>query len=141
MRLSEPDALGRLAESSHGVLSTVNPERGVDAVPVVFAVDDGFVGIPVDLVKPKGSTRLQRERNLEHDPRAALLVENWDSEDWSRLWWVRASVEFDPEPGASRSAALARGLARRYEQYGDQPFARLIVLRIVGVTGWSGHAG
>ena len=28
----------RLTESTHGVLATLHPERGVDAVPVVFAV-------------------------------------------------------------------------------------------------------
>ena len=71
MRLDHDSALRLLAESDHGVLSTVHPDRGVDAVPAVYVIDDGYVGVPVDRVKPKASTRLQRERNLEADPRAS----------------------------------------------------------------------
>ncbi len=74
MRLADSDARARLAAHDHGILCTVHAERGVDAVPVVYVVDDdGYVGVPVDLVKPKASLRLQRERNLEADPRATLL--------------------------------------------------------------------
>jgi PPOX class probable F420-dependent enzyme len=138
MKLNEAESLARLTGHDHGVLCTVHPERGIDAVPVVYAVDpDGYVGIPVDLVKPKASLRLQRERNLESDPRATLLVEHWDPADWSRLWWVRAELRWEPEP-AGRDAELAALLAARYVQYRDHPFARVLVLRIVGLSGWSG---
>lgn len=136
MRLSDDDALARLARHDHAVLCTVHAERGVDAVPVAFAVDGaGYVGIPVDRVKPKASMRLQRERNLEADPRATLLAEHWDRDDWSRLWWVRAELLYEPD--AVRAPALAESLAARYDQYADQPFERVLVLRIVAVTGWS----
>jgi hypothetical protein len=102
MRLTEHDARARLAAHHHGILCTVHLRRGVDAVPVAYEVDDdGYVGVPVDRVKPKASTRLQRERNLEADPRATLLVEHWDRDDWSRLWWVRAELRWqgDGHPG------------------------------------------
>lgn len=138
MRLSREEARARLAEHDHGILCTVHPVRGADPVPVVYVVDeDAFVGVPVDLVKPKTSTRLQRERNLEADPRATLLVEHWDREDWSRLWWVRAELQWEATPSPEREAALAAMLARRYPQYRDEPFARVLVLRVVGLTGWS----
>src|SRR4029453_10552195 len=94
MRLAEHEARARLTAHDHGILCTVHPERGVDAVPVVYAVDHDCVGVPVDRVKPKASSRLQRERNLEADPRATLLVEHWDRDDWSQLWWVRAELRF-----------------------------------------------
>ena len=140
MRLSEDVARARLAAHDHGILCTVHAERGVDAVPVAYVVDDdGFVGVPVDRVKPKASLRLQRERNLEADPRATLLVEHWDAGDWSQLWWVRAELRWqgDPDSDAVRAADLAARLAGRYPQYRDQPFVRVLVLRIVGVTGWA----
>lgn len=137
MRLDRPDALHRLTTADHGVLSTVHPDRGVDAVPVVFVVDDGFVGIPVDSVKPKASDRLQRERNLETDPRATLLVEHWHRDDWSQLWWVRAELRWHPEPDLDVIERLSALLADRYPQYGDRPFHRVLVLRITDVTGWS----
>jgi len=136
MRLAEEEARVRLAAHDHGILCTVHAERGVDAVPVAYVVDDdGYVGVPVDRVKPKASSRLQRERNLEADPRATLLVEHWDAGDWSQLWWVRAELRWQAD--AARAAALAAELAGRYEQYRDQPFTRVLVLRIVGITGWA----
>jgi PPOX class probable F420-dependent enzyme len=137
MRLSEEEARGRLAARDHGVLCTVHAERGVDAVPVAYVVDeDGYVGVPVDRVKPKASLRLQRERNLEADPRATLLVEHWDARDWSQLWWVRAELRFEGDA----APALAARLAERFEQYREQPFDRVLLLRIVRVTGWAASA-
>src|SRR5918993_4156140 len=142
MRLAEDEARARLAAHDHGILCTVHAERGVDAVPVAYVVDDdGYVGVPVDRVKPKASLRLQREQNLEADPRATLLIEHWDRDDWSRLFWVRAELRWQGDAGAARTAALAAGLAERYPQYRDQPFARVLVLRIVGVAGWAAGAG
>ncbi len=119
----------------------MHPHRGVDAIPVAFAVDpDGLVGVPVDLVKPKASTRLQRERNLEADPRATLLVEHWDGDDWSKLWWVRAELRWAGDVDHARAATLSRLLAERYPQYRGEPFERILLLRIVGVRGWSATA-
>ena len=142
MRLADEDARARLTAHDHGVLCTVHAVRGVDAVPVAYAVDaDGYVGVPIDRIKPKASTRLQRERNLEADPRATLLVEHWDPGDWSRLWWVRAELRWQRDADGDRAAALAARLAVRYPQYRDQPFAWVLVLRIVGVTGWAARAG
>jgi hypothetical protein len=107
----------------------------------VYVVDeDGCVGVPVDRVKQKSSSRLQRERNLEADPRAALLVEHWDRGDWSRLWWVRAELRWQGDAAAARAADLAARLALAYPQYRDQPFTRVLVLRVVGVTGWAAGA-
>ena len=136
MRLGEDEARARLAAQDRGVLCTVHPERGVDAVPVVYVLDDGYVGVPIDRVKPKASSRLQRERNLEADPRATLLVEHWDRDDWSQLWWVRAELRFEGDA----APALAERLAERFEQYRDQPFDRVLLLRIAGITGWAAKA-
>ena len=141
MNLAEEDARARLAAHDHGILCTVHASRGVDAVPVVFALDDDVVGVPVDRVKPKASARLQRERNLEEDPRATLVVEHWDRDDWSRLWWVRAELRWVAEPPSARVEDLAGRLAARYPQYRDQPFTRVLVLRVLGVTGWAAAPG
>jgi PPOX class probable F420-dependent enzyme len=141
MRLADDEARARLVAHDHGILCTVHAVRGVDAVPVAYAVDgDGCVGVPIDRVKPKAASRLQRERNLEADPRATLLVEHWDGGDWSRLWWVRAELRWQRDAVGDRVAALAELLAARYPQYRDRPFTRVLVLRIVGVTGWAASA-
>jgi hypothetical protein len=148
MRLDHEVAATWLAASDHGVFCTVHGERGVDAVPSVFAVVDEHVGIPVDRVKPKAQLRLQRTRNLEADPRATLLVDQWDRNDWSRLWWVRAHLCWVPDPDVTLVDTLAEALRARYPQYRygrtdaavgdvDGPFASVLVLRIVRVIGWA----
>lgn len=138
MRLNEEEARSRLAEHVHGVLCTLHPERGPDPQPVVYAVsDDGHVGVPIDRVKPKASSRLQREDNLAADPRGSLLIEHWETEDWSKLWWVRAELEHVEAPSSSVTDDLADRLARTVSQYADKPFHRVLVCRIVNVTGWA----
>lgn len=138
MRLNADDARSRLTAHVHGVLCTLHPTRGPDPTPVVYATsDDGHVGIPIDRVKPKASSRLPREDNLEADPRSALLVEHWEVDDWTRLWWVRADLEYLADPSPSLVDDLAERLARTVPQYADRPFHRVLVCRIVQVTGWA----
>lgn len=142
MRLDADEAGRRLAEHVHGVLTTLHPERGPDPQPVVYAVSsDGHVGVPIDRVKPKASSRLQREDNLDADPRGALLVEHWDHDDWSRLWWVRADLHHVADPPAELLEELADRLATTVPQYADKPFHRVLVCRITRVTGWAASEG
>lgn len=137
MRLTADEALERLSAHDHGVLCTVHPERGVDAVPCVFAVSDGFVGVPIDTVKAKSTTQLQRLRNLQADPRATLLVDQWDRADWSKLWWVRAELRWTHQPPSEVLHSLSELLRRRYPQYSDAPFADVLVLHVVNISGWA----
>ena len=138
MRLNADEARSRLTSQVHGVLCTVHPERGPDAIPVVYAVSgDGHIGFPIDHVKPKASSQLQREKNLATDPRAALLVELWDADDWSRLWWVRAWLEHVPHPSVVLVEELTARLAIAIPQYVDRPFHRVIVCKILAVSGWA----
>ena len=140
MRMAREDARVRLAGHIHGVLCTLHPERGADPQPVVYAVSGDHVGVPIDRVKPKASSRLKREDNLGADPRGTLLIEHWETEDWSRLWWVRADLRHEPDPPSSLVDDLADRLALAVPQYADKPFHRILVCRIVGVTGWSAAA-
>ena len=138
MRLSREAARARLIGNVHGVLCTMHPDRGPDPQPVVYAVsDDDHVGVPIDSVKPKSSTRLRREDNLDADPRAALLVEHWDEADWSRLWWVRAQLRHVADPPQSVIDDLADRLSHAVPQYSGKPFHRVLVCRVVAVTGWA----
>jgi hypothetical protein len=142
MRLSAAEARARLGAHSHGVLCTLHPQRGPDPQPVVYAVAGGdYVGVPIDRVKPKSSSRLRREDNLATDPRATLLVEHWDAADWSRLWWVRADLTHLPDPPPSLADDLATALAQAVPQYADKPFHRVLLFGVSGVTGWSAAEG
>lgn len=138
MRMSEDEARSHLSAQVHGVLCTLHPERGPDPQPVVYAVDGGgHVGVPIDRIKPKTTSRLQREKNLARDPRGSLLVERWEVEDWSKLWWVRAHLKHVQDPSPALIDDLADRLASTVPQYADKPFHRVLVCQIVSITGWA----
>ncbi len=136
MHLETAEALRRATAADHGVLATLHATRGADLVPACFVIEDGWLAIPIDAVKPKGSTALGRIRNLERDPRATLLVEHWDPDDWSRLWWVRLLLRRDEAP-ADRRNRLEAGLRQRYRQYATARFVEVLTFRIEHVGGWS----
>jgi hypothetical protein len=136
VHLATDEALRRAAGADHGVLATLHPTRGADLVPACFALEGDWVAIPIDSVKPKGSTALGRVRNLERDPRATLLVEQWDPDDWSRLWWVRLLLVREPAP-VHVERRLEAGLRSRYPQYATATFVELLTFRIDHVGGWS----
>jgi hypothetical protein len=138
MRLDRDRCQDYLIHADHGVLGTVHVERGVDAVPVCFALVGDSVGVPADNVKPKTSPELQRTRNLDGDARAVLLCDHWDPADWARLWWVRASLERVAMDDAGRDQLELR-LSQKYPQYRDRPFSALLTFRITDLVGWSGE--
>lgn len=136
MHLPPDEALRRAATVDHGTLATLSRLHGADLVPACFAIDAGWVAVPIDSVKPKRSTALGRIRNLERDPRATLLLEHWDPVDWSRLWWVELLLVRAPA-AAEVAARLEAGLRGRYPQYATTTFVELLTFRIDKVGGWS----
>jgi PPOX class probable F420-dependent enzyme len=139
VHLDKAEALRRAAAADHGVLATLNRNHGPSLVPACFAIDGDRLAVPIDSVKPKGSTALGRVRNLERDPRATLLVEHWDPLDWSRLWWVQLLLVRTDEAEA-RVARLEELLRERYEQYRDGPFIEILTFRIENVGGWEARS-
>jgi hypothetical protein len=140
MHLDRDEALRRAMAADHGVLATQDRVHGASLVPACYAIDGDRLAIPIDSVKPKGSTALGRVRNLQRDPRAALLIERWDPVDWSRLWWVQVLLVRTDEP-AARVAALDRRLRERYPQYRDTTFVEILTFRIEKIGGWEAAAG
>ena len=104
-----------------GHLATTAPDGAPHVVPVCYALDDEALYFVAD-AKPKRrpARALQRLANLRANPRAALVVDDWD-EDWTRLAWVlvRGPAQF-VEDRALHAAALAR-LRTRYPQYRAMP--------------------
>ena len=137
MRLVESECWERVAASRHGVLGTVHPERGVDLVPAVYVLDDDrAIFIPIDTVKAKTTTRLQRLDNLAADPRCTLLIEHYDA-DWSRLWWVRING-VGAEATAEQLDRFGSLAAARFPQYAEpETVAGGLVIHPTAITGWS----
>ncbi|HUF52820.1 MAG TPA: TIGR03668 family PPOX class F420-dependent oxidoreductase [Dehalococcoidia bacterium] len=117
-------------------LATADASGQPFAVPIVFTLLRGFLYTAID-EKPKSGRPLRRLRNIEENPRVAVIVDRYD-DDWSQLAWVlirgKTAIVTD---GAEKSDALA-GLREKYPQYEsmaleDKP---LIQIEPEGVSSW-----
>jgi hypothetical protein len=111
----------------------------IDAVPVCFAVVSSVIVTPVDRVKPKTTTDLGRLKNLVREPAATLLWEQWNRNDWSQLWWVRAHIvrRSARHVSASLLEECEGALRDKYPQYGGTYFAELVLLDVQSLVGWA----
>ena len=117
-------------------MATIRADRTPDLVPIVFAVDGDLVYSAVD-PKPKTAKELVRLRNIRAEPRVQLLVDEY-SEDWRRLWWVRAEgVAHVASAGPERDRAIEL-LRAKYPQYAELAgdFGPAIIIKVVRWTGW-----
>ncbi|MFE6386684.1 TIGR03668 family PPOX class F420-dependent oxidoreductase [Nocardiopsis dassonvillei] len=134
MRWSPERSREMFARSRVARLATVGEHGQPHLVPVVFAAYGDTIAIPIDH-KPKTTYRLRRMRDIEGNPRVSLLADEY-SDDWDRLWWVRADGEaLVLHDGPAWTEARDR-LVERYPQYRDTPPEEAIIL--VEVRHWSG---
>lgn len=115
-------------------MTTVDPDGGPHAVPVVFARFGDEIVSPIDH-KPKTGHILARVKNLQRDDRVTLLVDLWD-EDWTRLVWlmIRGRAVVDAAP----SAEVMRAINVRYPQYEiDEAHEALIRIHPNRLSWWS----
>ena len=113
------EARGRSLAASARVatLATLRTDGTPHLVPCVFVVSGDVLYTAVDR-KPKRVRELQRLRNIERDPRVALLMQHWD-EDWTRLWWARVDGVARVTTVADELATARRLLLDKYPQYRD----------------------
>ena len=134
--MDKTDARRRFADARVGRMATIRADRTPDLVPVVFAVEGDLVYSAVD-PKPKTARELVRLRNIRAEPRVQLLVDEY-SEDWQRLWWVRADgIARVVGEGPERERAIEL-LRAKYPQYAtlEGDFGAAIVVKVVRWTGW-----
>jgi PPOX class probable F420-dependent enzyme len=118
---------------------TVAPDGRPRVVPICFALAGDVVYHAVDH-KPKATRELARLADIAADPRATVLADHYDDDDWSALWWVRADgrarvLEDTGAPEATRALDL---LAERYPQYREhRPAGPVIALDVERVHGWA----
>jgi len=121
-------------------LATIAADGRPQLVPIVFARSGGALWSPID-AKPKSGRLLARIRNVERDPRVALLVDRYD-DDWRRLWWLRIDGRASIVHG---DAAAETSLRAKYPQYrggvalyGGEPL--LVRIEPERVARWSAGA-
>jgi PPOX class probable F420-dependent enzyme len=101
-------------------LGTVDTSGAVRLVPVCFALVDGWLVSAVDH-KPKRTGQLRRLDDMRAAGQATVLLDHYDDDDWSELWWVRVRgrAEVLADADAARRGALD-SLAAKYEQYRER---------------------
>ncbi|HHC08625.1 MAG TPA: TIGR03668 family PPOX class F420-dependent oxidoreductase [Actinobacteria bacterium] len=126
------EARRRFAAARVARLATIGP-RGPRIVPITFAVVGDRIVTAVDH-KPKTSRRLARLDDVRADPRVAILVDHWDDDDWTTLWWVRADGVAEIVTSGPRFDEAVAALVARYPQYAERPPAGPVI--DVTVTRW-----
>ncbi len=129
------EARSRFVAARVARLATADAAGRPHLVPVAFAVSGDTVYSAVD-AKPKRTRALRRLANVRANPAVSLLVDHWDEDDWSRLWWVRADGRGRVLDADDAEARRATELLR--ERYPRQRAAGEVLA--VDVERWSGWA-
>jgi PPOX class probable F420-dependent enzyme len=116
MSLSEAEREHLLDSWPVARLATVAASGRPQLVPIVFARAGGALWSPID-GKLKTGGGLARVRNIERDPRVALLLDHY-ADDWQQLWWLRVDGRASLCGGDAGAEAALRA---KYPQYRDVP--------------------
>lgn len=119
-------------------LATADANGAPSLIPVCYALDGDTIYSVID-EKPKrsGPTSLRRIRNIQSNPKVALLLDRYH-EDWSRLWYVLLrGVASILSRGPEHRWALSL-LREKYPQYAcmDLDGKPIIRVRIYRASAW-----
>jgi PPOX class probable F420-dependent enzyme len=133
--MDEDRAWELLRSARAGHLATADAGGIPHVVPLVFAVDSRTLYWAVDH-KRKRSPRLRRIANIEANPNVDVVVDRYD-DDWTRLWWVRASGSGRIVDDEGERARALEGLANKYQQYRTTPpSGPVVAVDITRIRGW-----
>ena len=137
MRLAESEARATFATVPVVRLGTADRQGRPHLVVVTFAVDGDTIYTAVDQ-KPKASTDLKRLRNVSENPMVTMLADQY-TDDWDKLWWVRADGQAAILADPRQMAAPLRLLADRYWQYRQAtPTGPVLAVTVERWSGWTG---
>lgn len=119
-------------------LATVDKRGQPHVVPIVYAFDGERLFTPID-AKPKrvGPHQLQRVRNIQTNPRVAVIIDEYN-EDWRQLAWVHLHGRTELVEKGPEQATAVTLLEAKYPQYATMPLAGrpIIIMRVDHVTSW-----
>jgi PPOX class probable F420-dependent enzyme len=124
-------------------LATAGIDQQPSVIPICYAFDGERIYTPID-EKPKNveARRLKRVRNIEANPRVALVIDDYE-DDWSKLAYVLisgAAQIISPSADTTEHTHAVGLLREKYPQYrsmkiDERPIIRIIPARI---TRWAG---
>jgi PPOX class probable F420-dependent enzyme len=139
--MDRDEAVRRLTEAKVGSIATVRPDGSPHVVPFVFAVSEADDALRIYWCvddKPKRGRELQRLMNIRADPAVEVEVNHYD-DDWSQLWWVRASGRAREVTSVEERDRALAALAAKYAPYAAHPPSGPVVeIRVDRLTGWAG---
>ncbi len=100
-------------------LATASRDAAPHVVPVVFAVVDGKIYVPVDGKQKKDIERLKRLDNIRENPQVTFLVDHYE-DDWAKLGFALifgSARVIHAEADAAAYEAAAALLRQKYAQY------------------------
>lgn len=112
-------------------LATADAEGRPHVVPICFALVDDHIVTPID-DKPQrvSPDELRRIRDINENPRVALLVDHY-TDEWSQLGWVQVrGTATRCAPGEQSHAPGIATLRRKYDQYADHDLENRPLIRI-----------
>ena len=137
--MTPAEARARFAAARVARLATADAAGRPHLVPIAFVVAGDTIYSAVD-AKPKRTRALRRLANVRENPAVSVLVDHWDEENWSALWWARADGRgrvLDPEdPAARRAVDLLRERYPRQRAAGE-----VLAVEVECWSGWAAAAG
>ncbi len=123
IELSE-EAREFLDRHSHGHLATAARDGTPHVIPLCYTRVGKFLYFVCDeKPKRKSPRQLKRLANLRENPRAALVVDDYD-QDWTKLAYLLLQVEGAIVSDAGEYRRALDALRSRYEQYAEMPLRR-----------------
>jgi PPOX class probable F420-dependent enzyme len=118
-------------------LATQTRSGRIDLVPITYALDGERIVTAVDH-KPKTTTHLKRLDNIDSNPEVSVLVDEYDDDQWDRLWWVRLrGLATVVDKGDLFDGAID-ALVAKYPQYRTtSPSGPVISIELVRWQWWS----
>jgi PPOX class probable F420-dependent enzyme len=113
-----------------GHLATADAHGAPHVIPVCYAFDGRAVYSVLDQ-KPKRTsvTRLRRVRNIQVNPKVALVVDHYE-EDWGQLWYLLLMGEAELLYKGEEHTGAIKLLREKYPQYRTMAIDQSPVIRI-----------
>ena len=115
-------------------LATAGTNGRPHVIPVCYAFDGESLFSPID-DKPKrvGPARLKRVRNIQENPHAALVIDDY-SEDWTRLAYLLVRGKVEIVSGGPTHEQAVQLLREKYHQYRTMALEDRPVLKITAAS-------
>jgi len=120
-------------------LATADASGAPYVVPICFVLIDATLYVAIDEKPKRGApTQLRRLRNIDQNPRVAIVADVYDDEDWARLGFVLVRGAARVLHGGAEHRRAVEELRLKYPQYRVMALEErpAIAVDVERVTSW-----